>query len=61
MILPREATTSTTIVRRPVPNAREETDEKKSDLVAASKLEWKWKLGPEISFPAQKPRHPVIV
>jgi hypothetical protein len=55
MILPKEAPASTTIVRRPVLNPQEETDEKSSELVAASKLEWRWKLGPEISVPAQKP------
>jgi len=55
MILPREAPASTTIVRRPVANQQEETDEKSSELVAASKLEWRWKLGPAISIPAQKP------
>ena len=54
MNLPREAPTSTTIVRRPVANQQEETDERSSELVAAFKLEWRWKLGPEISVPAQK-------
>jgi hypothetical protein len=55
MILPREAPASTTIVRRPVAIPQEEPDEKSSELVAAAKLEWRWKLGPEISVPAQKP------
>ena len=55
MILPREAPASTTIVRRSVANQQKGTDEKSSELVAASKLEWRWKLGPEISVPAQKP------
>jgi hypothetical protein len=39
MILPREAPASTTIVRRPVSNQQEETDERSSELVAASKLD----------------------
>ena len=55
MILPKEAPTSTTIVRRPVATPQEETDEKSSELVAASKLEWRWRLGPVISVPIQKP------
>ena len=41
MILPREGPTSTTIVRRPVAIPPAETDEKSSELVAASKLEWR--------------------
>lgn len=43
MISPREAPTSTTIVRRSVANPQAETNEKSSELVAASKLEWRWK------------------
>ena len=55
MILPREALGSTTIVSRPITNPQAETDERSSELLAASKLEWRWKLGPEISVTAQKP------
>jgi hypothetical protein len=55
MILPKEAPASTTIVRRRVANQQEETDERSSELVAASKLEWRWKLRPEIAVTAQKP------
>jgi hypothetical protein len=55
MISPREAPTSTTIVRRSVANPQAETNEKSSELVAASNLEWRWKLEPEISVPVQKP------
>jgi hypothetical protein len=55
MILPREGPASTTIVRRSVAAPQEETDEKSSELVEASKLEWGWRLGPVISVPAQKP------
>jgi hypothetical protein len=55
MILPREGPASTTIVRRAVATPQEETDERSSELVEASKLEWRWRLGPAISVPAQKP------
>jgi hypothetical protein len=56
VILPREGPTSTTILRRPISTPQDETDEKNSEVVEASKLlQWEWKLGPVTSVPIQKP------
>lgn len=58
VVLPKEAPTSTTIMRRPVSTPQEETDEKNSELVEASKLQWEWKFASVISIPVQRAAPP---